>query len=95
MSKTCKFMLACLVHKDNKDISSKPTKLAPGRSWKNARQEKESAVAEQRAKAKAERPVPSNNMSGMVMLTMQLRRQGLQACNCMQRKLLLILLFHR
>jgi hypothetical protein len=60
MSNTCKFMLACLVHKDNKDISSKPTKLAPGRSWKNAHQEKESAVAEQRAKAKAERPVPLN-----------------------------------
>jgi hypothetical protein len=59
MSETCKFMLACLVHKDNKDISSKPMKLAPGRSRKNARQEKESAVAEQRAKAKAERPVPS------------------------------------
>jgi hypothetical protein len=60
MSKTCKFMLACLIHKDNKDISSKPAKLAPGRSWKNAPQEKESAVAEQRAKPKAECPVPSN-----------------------------------
>jgi hypothetical protein len=60
MSKTCKFMLACLVHKDNKDILPKSTKLAPGRSWKNAHQEKESAVAEQRAKAKAERPIPLN-----------------------------------
>jgi hypothetical protein len=58
MSKRCKYMLACLVHKDNKYILSKPTKLAPGRSWKNARQEKERAVAEKRAKAKAERPVP-------------------------------------
>jgi hypothetical protein len=60
MSKTCKFMLACLVHKDNKDILSKPTKLAPGRTQKNARQEKEKLVAEQRAKAKAERPVPAS-----------------------------------
>ncbi len=60
MSKMCKFMLACLVHKDNKDISLKPMKLAPGQSQKNAHQEKESAVAEQRAKVKAEHPVPSN-----------------------------------
>jgi hypothetical protein len=61
MSKICKFMLACLVHKNNTDISSKPTKLAPGRSRKNAHQEKESAVAEQRAQVKAKRPVPSNS----------------------------------
>jgi hypothetical protein len=54
-------MLACLVHKDNKDILSMPTKLAPGRTQKNARQEKEKVVAEQRAKAKAERPVPASH----------------------------------
>jgi hypothetical protein len=61
MSKACKFMLACLVHKDNKDILSKPTKLAPGRTRKNTCQEKEKVLAEERAKAKAECPVPASN----------------------------------
>jgi hypothetical protein len=61
MSAICKFMLACLTHKNNKDILSKPTKLAPGRTWKNACQEKEKVVTEQRAKAKAEHPVPSSH----------------------------------
>ena len=51
-SETCKYMLACLVHKDNKDISSKPTKLPPGRSRKDARKAKDQAVAEERTMAK-------------------------------------------
>jgi hypothetical protein len=59
MSETCKFMLACLVHKDNKDISSGPTKLPPGRSRVDARKEKGRAISEERSKAKAERPVPA------------------------------------
>ena len=56
-SKTCKFMIACLVHKDNKDISSKPTKHPPGRTCENAHQEKDEEITKERAKAKAERPV--------------------------------------
>jgi hypothetical protein len=61
MSKPCKFMLVCFVHKYNKDILSKPTKLAPGRTQRNACQEKEKVFAEERAKAKVERPVPASH----------------------------------
>jgi hypothetical protein len=35
--------------------------FAPGRTRKNARQEKEKVLAEERAKAKAERPAPASN----------------------------------
>ncbi len=59
MSETCKFMLACLVHKDNKDISSCPTMLPPGRSCVDARKEKGRAILEERSKVKAEHPVPA------------------------------------
>ncbi len=54
-NETCKYMLACLMHKDNKDISVKPTKLVPGWTQRKACQEKERAVADKHAKAKAER----------------------------------------
>ena len=59
-------MLACLVHKDNKDISSRPTKLLPGRSRIAARKEKEHTISEERAKAKMERPVPAHETYGNV-----------------------------
>jgi hypothetical protein len=48
---TCKYMLACLVHKDNKDISSKPTKLPPGHSRKDACKAKDQAVAKEHVMA--------------------------------------------
>ena len=75
-SETCKFMLACLVHKNNNNISSKPTKLPPGRTRKNAHQEKEEEIAKERAKAKAECPVlPSRyNQKGDVDRTIQKAR---------------------
>ena len=66
MSATCKFMLACLVHKDNKDISSRPTNLPPGRSRIAARKEKELAISVERGKAKMDRPVPAQETYGDV-----------------------------
>ena len=63
-SETCKFMLACLVHKDNKDISSRPTNLPPGRSRIAARKEKERAISVERGKAKMDRPVPAQETYG-------------------------------
>jgi hypothetical protein len=65
-SETCKFMLACLVHKDNKDISSRPTNLPPGRSRIAARKEKELAISVERGKAKMDRPVPAQETYGDV-----------------------------
>ena len=63
MRKTCKFMLACLVHKDNKDISLCPItmKSPPGHSCIAARQEKEQAISEERSKTKTEHLVPTTS----------------------------------
>jgi hypothetical protein len=53
----CKYILSCLVHKDNKDISTKPTEQPPGHSRIEARGRKEKALEVERAVAKADRPV--------------------------------------
>ena len=53
----CKYILSCLVHKDNKDISTKPTEQPPGHSCIEARGRKEKALEVERAVAKADRPV--------------------------------------
>ena len=45
------------MHKDNKDISSSPTRLPAGDTRANAREKKEMELAEVRRAAKAERPV--------------------------------------
>jgi len=53
----CKYILTVLVHKDNKDLSSSPTRLPAGDTRANAREKKEMELAEVRRAAKAERPV--------------------------------------
>ena len=53
----CKYILTILVHKDNKDISSTPTRLPPGDSRKDARKKKAQMLSDERAAAKAGRPV--------------------------------------
>jgi len=67
-------MLACLVHKNNKDISSKPTKLPPGRSRRDARREKERAIADERAKQRLERPISNRERFGNVELAIKKAR---------------------
>jgi hypothetical protein len=57
---------ACLVHKDNKDISSRPTNLPPGRSHIAARKEKERAISVERGKAKMDCPVRAQETYGDV-----------------------------
>ncbi len=54
-------MLACFVHKENKDLSSRPTKLPPGKSQKNARKEKRRAIKGERSVAKLNHLVASNS----------------------------------
>ena len=63
-SETCKFMLACLVHKDNKDLSCHPTKLPPGRTRKELRKDKKRDVTEERANARLDRPTPTQGTYG-------------------------------
>ena len=53
----CKYILSIFVHKDNKDISSTPTRLPPGDSRKEARKKKAEMISDERAAAKAARPV--------------------------------------
>jgi hypothetical protein len=54
---SCKYMLAILVHKDNKDISSNLTKLPPGDTQKEVRKKKADALAEEHVSARAMHPV--------------------------------------
>jgi hypothetical protein len=56
------------MQKNNKDISSKPTKLPPGHSQNEARKEKEHAVADERAKQRLERPISDRERFGDVEL---------------------------
>ena len=53
----CKYILSCFVHKDNKDISTKPTEQPPGHSRIEARGRKEKALEVEHAVAKADCPV--------------------------------------
>ena len=53
----CKYILTILVHKDNKDLSSSPTRLPAGDTRANAREKKERELAEVRRAAKVERAV--------------------------------------
>jgi len=53
----CKYILSCLIHKDNKDISTKPTDQPPGHSRIEARSRKEKALEVERAVVKADLPV--------------------------------------
>ena len=53
----CKYILSCLVHKDNKDITTKPKQQPPGHSCVEARGRKEKALEGKRAVAKAECPL--------------------------------------
>ena len=53
----CKYIISCLVHKDNKDITTKSTHQPPGHSRLEARGRKVKALEGERAVAKADRPV--------------------------------------
>jgi len=57
---SCRYMLACLVHKDNKDVSCRPTKLPAGKSRSAIRKDSELALKEERAAAKLSRPVDTH-----------------------------------
>ena len=52
-----KYLLCCLVHKDCKNINTKPCEQPPGKSWKASRKEKTRAIELERSVAKLDRPV--------------------------------------
>ena len=54
---SCKFMLCCFVHKDCKDISTRPTELPAGNTRKDARANSRAVLAKEREQVKADRIV--------------------------------------
>ncbi len=63
-----KYMLAIFVHKDNKDISSMPTRLPPGDTREIVREEKEQALLDERATAKAKHPVTHGDVDHQIIM---------------------------
>ena len=51
---SCKFMLCCFVHKDCKDLSTRPTELPAGNTRKEARANSRAALAKEREESKVE-----------------------------------------
>ncbi len=51
---TCKYILSCLVHKENKDITTYPATQPPGHTRVEARGRKEKALEGDREAAKAD-----------------------------------------
>jgi hypothetical protein len=66
--KSSKYMLAIFVHKDNKDISSMPTKLPPGNTREAIRKEKEQALSDEWATAKAKRPMTHGDVDHQIKM---------------------------
>jgi hypothetical protein len=61
--KSCKYMLTCLIHTDNLDISTKPTETPPGITHKDSRIEKVAALATEHIVDKTKcSPPPINEM---------------------------------
>ena len=54
------WMLSVLIHKDNPDVCSDPTAVAPGTTCALARKEKEKALAEKRVMEKASRAIKTH-----------------------------------
>ncbi len=55
--KSCKYILSVLVHKNNKDILTQPTKLPPGPTWKEVREKSWKPTEKERVDAKLMHPL--------------------------------------
>jgi uncharacterized protein YlbG (UPF0298 family) len=63
---SCKYILSVLVHKDNKDILTKPTKQPPGPTRTAVRENKTKETAKERSAAKAQWPIAVVQPDGTV-----------------------------
>ena len=63
--KSCKYILSVLVHKDNKDLSTRPAKQPPGPT-RAAVREKKKEMEKERSAAKAQRPIKVAQTDGTV-----------------------------
>jgi hypothetical protein len=75
----CKYILSCLVHKENKDITTKPTEQPSGHTRVEARGRKEKALEVERAVAKADRPVPVEKYGDVDHQLKKIRVEGMQS----------------
>jgi hypothetical protein len=66
VDESCKYILSVLVHKDNKDISTRPAKQPPGPTRVVVREKKTKEVAKERSEAKAQRPIKVVQPDGTV-----------------------------
>jgi hypothetical protein len=64
--KSCKYILSVLVHKDNKDIVTNPTKQPPGPTRKKVREQSKKLIAEERAVDRLNRRVEVQEDNGSV-----------------------------
>ena len=66
MDESCKYILSVLVHKDNKDISTRPAKQPPGPTRAAVRGKKTKETEKERSAAKAQRPIQVAQPDGLV-----------------------------
>jgi hypothetical protein len=59
---SCKYILSVLVHKDNKDISTRPTKLPPGPTRASVREMAQLSTMKDRAAGKEQRLVSTTSI---------------------------------
>ena len=78
-SLSCKFMLCCFVHKDCKDISTRPTELPAGHTCKVARANSRVALAKEREESRAERIVGGKRYGDVEHQLKKARVVGMQA----------------
>ncbi len=65
-NKSCKYILSVLVHKDNKDIITNPSKQPPGSTRKKVREKSKKLIADERAVARLDCPVEVVDGDGAV-----------------------------
>ena len=68
VDESCKYILSVLVHKDNKDISTRPAKQPPGPTRVVVRGKKTKEVAKERSEVKAQRPIKVAQPDGTVVV---------------------------
>jgi hypothetical protein len=71
-----KYILSCLAHKNNKDVTAKPTAQPPSHTREVARQRKENALMDGREVAKAKRSEGDNGVQDMMK---KVRMEGMHS----------------
>ena len=68
VDESCKYILSVLVHKDNKDLSTRPAKQPPGPTRTAVRGEKKEETEKERSAAKAQMPIKVAQPDGTIVV---------------------------